>query len=172
MERTILQIILGGKIPIYLQSWINSVIEYAQKNNWKYEQITNCDKYFSEPTFGSNLSKFIWYRHVSDYIRTKILSTIPNICYIDWDVFLDPLTFKIPDESRIAFGKESSIDCILYNGNDLEAYKYIHSLIELPNFNMHYNLSDTLKQFSKKNKVQILNNYWHLDNCRFNYLNK
>jgi len=161
----IIQIIFG-KIPLHLQACVNSVIDYAMVNGLQYKQITSYKDYFEEPIFNSKLSQFLWYRHVSDFVRTKLLSIEARTLYIDWDVFLYP-DFKITVPEKLAFGKDP-IDCILYNGDELEPFNHIHNLIEKPSFNPTYNLSNILRGYVKKNLTNTFEgHYLHLDNCRF-----
>jgi len=164
--QSILQIIFG-KVPLHLEACIASVRTYAEMNDIGYYLVMKPDNFFKIPKFDSALTRFLWMRHASDWIRTRILSETPYTLYIDWDIFLYP-DFKIPDPEKMAFGKNSCIDAILYNGNQCNEFKAIHKRIEEPNCDDRYNLSKSLMVYATLNKIErFTGHYCHLDNCRF-----
>jgi hypothetical protein len=164
--QTILQIMFGD-VPLHLQSCVVSVKNYARANKWGYIGIHSTDEYFKEPKFNSSLERFLWYRHASDWIRTRLLSEWPHLLYVDWDVFLYP-DFKILEIEKMAFGKNRCVDAILYNGDQCNEFKKIHDQIELPNIHDSYNLSKVLRSYSLDHKVEtFMGHYCHFDNCQF-----
>ena len=164
--QSILQIIFG-KVPLHLEACIASVRTYAEMNDIGYYLVMKPDNFFEVPKFDSALTRFLWMRHASDWIRTRILSETPYTLYVDWDIFLYP-DFKIPNVEKMAFGKNSCIDAILYNGNQCKEFVVIHEKIEKPNTNDHYGLSKALMAYSKDHKIETFaGRYCHMDNCRF-----
>jgi hypothetical protein len=162
---TILQIIFG-QIPPYLLPCVNSVKDYAYKNNYDYKVISSYSDYFIEPEFKNLNEKFLWLRHVSDWIRTKELSENLKTLYIDWDVYIFQ-DFKISDINKHCFAKNEYIDSLMYNGDDLNVFKNIHEAIETPNLSRKYNLSVILRRYCRENIVpRFEGHYVHLDNCR------
>jgi hypothetical protein len=160
----IVQVIIG-KIPEYLTSCVNSVVNFSKINNFDYIRLDGSE--FIEQ-FSDYKKIFFWRRHVSDWIRTKELSINKHTLYVDWDVFLYP-DFKIKDKNKACFGRRDSIDCIFYNGNELNIFKNIHEKIEQPSCAKNYNLSRLIREYCDENaNYQIFEgHYVHIDNCRF-----
>jgi hypothetical protein len=164
--KTILQIMFGP-VPLHLEACVASVKRYTLENGFGHIVITEPDKFFKVPEFESKLTRFLWMRHASDWIRTRILSETPYTLYVDWDIFLYP-DFGISDVERMAFGKNQCLDAILYNGNECKKFVKIHKQIEKPNIDDNYELSKALTAYSKDHAVgSFTGHYCHLDNCRF-----
>jgi|WetSurMetagenome_2_1015567.scaffolds.fasta_scaffold105206_2 hypothetical protein len=161
----VLQICFGD-IPLHLYSCLSSVQLWSSQNNFEYERIIDL-KDFNPLSFPDSKSKFLYLRHVSDFLRTKYLSENPHTLYIDWDVFLYP-DFKIPDLKSSTFARDSVIDSMFYNGEDLKVFSDIHKQIEAPSFSPKYNLSMAIRNYTRKNIVnRFEGRYLHFDNCRF-----
>ena len=160
--------IFFGQIPGHLQACVSSVISYAQTNNFEYGQITRIPSRFKEPQFKSPKEKFLWRRHISDWVRTKELSVTAGTFYVDWDVYIYP-DFIIKDLTRPCFGRGETTDCLMYNGNALEIFKEFNSEIETPSVLPTYNLSRLIDEYCGKNPGQQTyeGHCCHLDNCRF-----
>jgi hypothetical protein len=160
--------ILFGKIPGHLQACVDSIISYAQINGFEYSQITSIPLHFTEPEFKSPKEKFLWRRHISDWTRTKELSTIPHTFYVDWDVFLYT-DFLIKDLNKPCFGWGDTTDCLMYNGDNLEIFKEFNNRIETPSVFPEYNLSRLIDSYCSKHPdyQRYQGHCCHLDNCRF-----
>jgi len=156
----IIQVILG-QIPSHLKGCVQSVRDYALNNNIEYQAITAASAYFDEPLFECDRNRLIWRRHVSDWIRTKILATENNVIYFDWDIFLYD-DFNILDYDKACFAN----DYIMYNGNQVDIFKKINDNLKPPSINCNYNLIELIRNIKTTQKFQ--GHFCHLDNfCNF-----
>lgn len=164
----IVQVIKDNIVPVHLKSYVDSAKDFAEKN--KYEYIVHSD--FDSEKYPVRVVKsthdfsdqYLHTRTLSEIIRLKYLSTIKNVLYVDFDVYLYD-NFIIPPVESIC---RNDIDCMIYNGDNTDRYKKIldgvmkkewktgdmllsQAFVNEPDFK-------TINKFDK-------NSYIHITNC-------
>ena len=119
--------IMFGNIPEHLKYCVESVINYAKRNNVDYEQILTISDGYTIPNNLSDKQKYKYISEIADRIKLNLLSKDQYSLIIDWDIYLySNFDFKFGDEP-VFF--DHPPESMIYNGSNTELFQEIKNAI-------------------------------------------